>query len=591
MTTDSGLDFADSREWWEDAVLYQIFPKSFNDSDGDGVGDLQGIVEKLDYLDELGVDGIWINPIYDSPGVDGGYDVRDFTAIDPQYGTMEDFDALLEAAHARDIRVIMDLIPNHTSDEHEWFQKSRREVVEDDRDYGEFYIWRDGLPADEAHYYTDDGPEDEVAPNDWGSFFGGPAWTYDEMREQWYLHIFDPKQPDLNWEYEAVRQAVYDDAVRFWLDKGVDGFRLDAIVHLSKEPGLPHGGYDQFTNGPRLREFLRELLGVVHEYDDVVTIGEMGGTTPEAADEYAEDGVDLVIEMETMNALVADPFNLKQLKEALNNWQNALEKARQAIHLSNHDRDRVVSRIGNDEEFHTESGKMLATLLLTLRGTPILFQGQEIGMTNVAFDTLEETQDPSTINVISGRLGGRDYESLGEEEKLEVGSGTRANARTPVQWDDSEGAGFTEGDPWLAINPNRDRINVERSRADEDSIFHHYRQLIQLREEFPVLREGDYYVLDWPHPTVFAYTRSRGTEPADPTGEETILVVMNVSDLGPVDEDDEDEVWFELPDEVTYDEASLLVSNYEVPRKAEAGEIDKLSLRPWEARVYRLLEE
>jgi glycosidase len=587
MTTEPGAD--PGRTWWENAVLYQIFPKSFKDTDGDGVGDLQGIVEKLDYLQELGVDGIWINPIYESPGVDGGYDVSDFTAIDPQYGTMDDFDELLAEAHARDIRVIMDLIPNHTSDEHEWFQRSRREVVEDGRDYADFYIWRDGLDPDEAHYYTEDGPEDEVAPNDWGSFFGGPAWTYDELREQWYLHLFDPKQPDLNWEEPTVREAVYDDAVRFWLEKGVDGFRLDAIVHLSKEPGLPHGGYDQFTNGPRLREFLRELLDVVHEYEDVVTIGEMGGTTPEAADAYGEDGVDLIIEMATMNALVADPFHLEGLKEALNHWQNALETVRQAIHLENHDRDRVVSRIGDDEQFRVESAKMLGTLLMTLRGTPIVYQGQEIGMTNTVFDTLEETQDPSTMNVIRGRLGEESYETLSDARKAEVGAGTRANARTPIQWTDDEHAGFTDGEPWLRVNPNYPTVNVERELADENSVLQHYRDLVKLREEHPVLRDGDYYVLDWEHPTVFGYTRSTG-DPAEPTGEETIFVLMNVSGLGPVTEDGEDEVWFELPDEVEYDVAELLSSNYEAPRKAEAGEIDKLSLRPWEARVYRLVE-
>ena len=559
-TTADELD----RQWWKEAVAYQIYPRSFLDSDGDGVGDLPGIESKLDYLDDLGVDLVWLTPVYDSPLADFGYDIRDYRSILPAYGTMEDWERLRDGLHERDIRLIMDLVVNHTSDEHEWFERSRR----GEDPYADYYVWRDGEPGD--------------PPNNWESLFGGSAWTYDEEREAYYLHLFDEKQPDLDWRNPEVREEVFD-LMRWWLDRDVDGFRMDVINFLSKAEGLPDGdpdavvtGSEHFINGPDVRTYLREMdRRVLSEYD-VVTVGEMPGVSVDEARKYVgRDGpLDMVFHFEHMRLDTDDTdswnfhdWAFEDLKDTFSRWQTGLsETGWNALYLNNHDQPRMVSRFG-DESYRVESATMLGTLLHTLRGTPFVYQGEEIGMTNVPFESAGDFVDVETVRYVERMLDREDVDGF-EDIRDAVRYGSRDNARTPMQWTDEANAGFTSGTPWLDVNPNYPEINVEAARADPDSVWHYYRRLIDLRHERDVLVYGQYEQLLSDHPDLFVYLRTLGDERA--------LVVLNFFDGEPR---------FSVPETVGYEGAELLLSNYDVERPAPP---DGVTLRPYEARIYAL---
>ena len=491
--------------WWKEAVVYQIYPRSFKDSNGDGIGDLQGIIEKLDYLKELGIDVIWLSPCYKSPNDDNGYDISDYRAIMDEFGTMEDFQRLLHGIHERGMRLLMDLVVNHTSDEHPWFQKSRESK---DNPYRDYYIWRD--------------PKDGKEPNNWTSFFSGPAWQYDEKTDQYYLHLFSKKQPDLNWENETVRKEVYD-MMKFWLDMGCDGFRMDVASLYSKTPGLPDGkgtagliGCEYYQNGPRIHEFLREMNQEVLSHYDIMTVGEMSGVTIDEAIKYAgkeRKELNMVFQFD-QDALDRDPDDkwgyrvatLPELKKVFSDWQICLEgKAWNSLYWTNHDQPRTVSRWGNDGRYRKESQKMLYTMLMTLQGTPYIYQGEEIGMTNSVFEKIEDFDDVEIHNSWKERV----VEGHEDPEKLLKAISIRArdNARTPMQWDDSDNAGFTTGKPWLKLNPNYREINVKEALADPDSIFHYMQKLIRMRKENPVAVYGVYKEYQHDNGQLFLYER------------------------------------------------------------------------------------
>ncbi|WP_018256263.1 glycoside hydrolase family 13 protein [Halomicrobium katesii] len=561
------------RQWWEEAVVYQIYPKSFFDSDGDGIGDLAGVTEKVDYLDALGVDAVWLCPVYDSPQADNGYDIRDYRSIFDTYGDMADWERLLAELHDRDIRLVMDLVVNHTSAEHEWFQRSRRGESE----YADYYHWRDGRPAADADYDTDDGPADEVAPNNWESIFGGPAWAYDEGRGQWYLHLFDESQPDLNWENEAVREDVYE-MMRWWLDRGIDGFRMDVINLVSKTPGLPDGdpesglvGAEHFMNGPKVHDYLSELVAQAIPDDEILTVGETPGASVEDAQRFVgEDGLSMVFQFEHVNVghegdkWSLEDYSLVELKESLARWQNGLaDEGWNSLYLSNHDQPRTVSRFGDDGRYRRRSAKLFGTLLYTLQGTPFVYQGQEIGMTNAPFESKSELRDVESINFVEEAIESGAAESY-EDVRDAVETVGRDNARTPMQWSDDENAGFTDGEPWLKVNPNYDAINVERARADPDSVWHYYRELGDLRGNRDLLVYGDFELLAPEDEQVFAYTRTLGDERG--------LVVLNVST---------EPATFAVPDDAG-DDLELAIGNLNAPETPGST----VELDPYEARVY-----
>ncbi|WP_153554257.1 alpha-glucosidase [Halomicrobium sp. LC1Hm] len=561
------------RQWWKEAVVYQIYPKSFFDSDGDGIGDLAGITEKVDYLDALGVDAVWLCPVYDSPQADNGYDISDYRSIFDTYGDLADWERLLSELHDRDIRLVMDLVVNHTSSEHEWFQRSRRGEGE----YADYYHWRDGRPAAEADYDTDDGPADEVAPNNWESIFGGPAWAYDEEREQWYLHLFDESQPDLNWEHEAVREDVYE-MMGWWLDRGIDGFRMDVINLVSKTPGLPDGdpdgglvGAEHFMNGPKVHDYLSELVAEAIPDDDILTVGETPGASVEDAQRFVgEDGLSMVFQFEHVNVghegdkWSLEDYSLVELKESLARWQNGLaDEGWNSLYLSNHDQPRTVSRFGDDGQYRDRSAKLLGTLLYTLQGTPFVYQGQEIGMTNAPFESKSELRDVESINFVEEAIESGTAESY-EDVRDAVETVGRDNARTPMQWSDDENAGFTDGEPWLKVNPNYDAINVEQARADPDSVWHYYRELGDLRADRDLLVYGTFDLLAPDDEQVFAYTRTLADERA--------LVVLNVSAQAAT---------FAVPDDAG-DGLELAIANVNAPETPGST----VELDPYEARVY-----
>ncbi|WP_152039596.1 glycoside hydrolase family 13 protein [Salinigranum salinum] len=567
MSRALGTTAREERTWWKEAVVYQIYPRSFNDSNGDGVGDIPGITENVDYLDSLGVDVVWLCPVYDSPNVDNGYDIRDYRAILDEFGTMADWEELLSALHARDIRLVMDLVVNHTSDEHEWFQKSRRRKD----GYEEYYYWRDGAP--------------DEPPNNWESIFGGSAWSYDEVREQWYLHLFDEHQPDLNWRNPDVRDEVKE-LVMWWLEKGIDGFRMDAINFLSKADGLPDGdperqlvGSEHYHHGPHIHEYLQELHDETLARYDVMTVGEMGGTSIEEAADYLADGggrLDMVFQF---NHLTVDwgadgqwsldgwgEWDLTTFKKVVTRSQNDLAgEFWDALFLGNHDLPRIVSRFGDDGAFRRESATLIATFLLTLRGTPYLYQGDELGMTNTAFDSLDEVDDPMTTGIVEELLAEDAVDSFDEVTDL-VDYMSRDHARTPMQWSGDENAGFTDGEPWFAVNENYPDINAETAMADEESVWHHYRELIQLRHDEETLVYGEYDLLLPDDEQFYAYTRSHVRE--------TLLVVLNWST---------ESARFDCPGLDT-DGAELLVSN---DPDTPANPVER-EFRPYEAAVYRL---
>jgi oligo-1,6-glucosidase len=555
------------RAWWKEAVVYQIYPRSFNDSDGDGIGDLPGITGKVDYLDSLGVDVVWLCPVTDSPNADNGYDVRDYRSIADEFGTILQWETLLEELHARDMRLVMDLVVNHTSDEHEWFQKSRHRKGK----YEDYYYWRDGSP--------------DAPPNNWGSFMGGSAWTYDEERGQWYLHLFDEKQPDLNWRNPDVRDDIAS-MVTWWLEKGIDGFRVDAINYISKPEGIPESrenqtprGKELFSHGPRIHEYLRELYDRTFSNYDVMTVAEMSDTTVEMAADYlgeAADGLNMIFHFEHMGIDAGpggrwDPdgwgeWSLPELKRILSRWQTDLHAGGwNSLYLGNHDQPRIVSRFGDDETYREESATLLATLLLTTRGTPYIYQGDEIGMTNAEFERLEDLDDPMTIGAVEDLLEAGVIGSYDDVRDF-VNYTSRDHARTPMQWSDGPNAGFTDGEPWFGVNENYPEINVEAATADESSVWHHYQSLIALRHDVETLVYGAYDLLLPDHEQLYAYTRV--------LDDETVLVVLNWSD-----------------ESATFDgaavdgtDAEILLSNYDASPNNPSGH----EFRPYEAVVYRL---
>ena len=555
------------KAFWKEAVVYQIYPRSFKDSNGDGIGDLRGIIEKLDYLQELGVDIVWLSPVYKSPNDDNGYDISDYRDIMDEFGTMADWEELRDGLHARGIKLMMDLVVNHTSDEHPWFMASRSSK---DNPYRDFYYWRPGKP---------DGRE----PNNWLSFFSGSAWEYDEKTDEYYLHLFSRKQPDLNWENPRVRQEVYD-MMRWWLDRGVDGFRMDVINCISKAEGLPDAGSDRyawggefFLNGPRVHEFLQEMNREVLSRYDVVTVGETPGVTVEDARLYTDprrNELNMVFQFEHMGVdngpggkWDVRPWDFRELKRILNKWQLGLQGIGwNSLYLNNHDQPRMVSRFGDDGKCRKESAKMLATMLHTMQGTPYIYQGEEIGMTNVRFGSIDDYRDIETLNMYREKV----LEQGEDPQKVlkAIHYMGRDNARTPMQWDDGPNAGFTTGTPWIKVNPNYRDINVKEAMADPDSIFHYYRKLIALRKRHDIVVYGDFVPLLEDHPQIYAYLRVLGNE--------RWLVLLNFFGS---------ECEFALPKDVSFADAGLVIGNY-----PDGGRpLDRtVRLRPYEARVYAL---
>ncbi len=557
------------KAWWKESIVYQIYPRSFNDSNGDGVGDIPGIIEKLDYLKELGIDVVWLSPVYKSPNDDNGYDISDYQNIMDEFGTMKDWEDLLAGLHERGIKLIMDLVVNHSSDEHNWFLESRKSK---DNKYRDYYIWRPGK----------DGRE----PSNWESVFSGSAWQYDEQTDEYFLHLFSKKQPDLNWENETLRQEVYD-MMSWWLDKGIDGFRMDVINFISKVPGFPDApnpegkkyvsGAEYFMNGPKIHDYLHEMHKEVLSKYDVMTVGEMPGVTVDEGILYTDpsrEELNMVFQFEHVDLDSGPggkwdlrPLKLKDLKDNFTKWQKGLEGTGwNSLYLNNHDQPRMVSRFGNDKEYRIESAKMLATFLHTLQGTPYIYQGEELGMTNVRFSSIEDYKDIETLNMYKEKVeeNGEDVNKVMESIYVKG----RDNARTPIQWDDSEHAGFTTGEPWLRVNPNYKEINAKAAMEDENSVFHYYKHLIQLRKEQPILVYGNYDVLLENDEQIYAYTRTYG--------DEKLLVVLNFSSEHPT---------FEMPSHITFTSKQLIVGNYDVD---EDESIDRFSLRPYEARVYKL---
>ncbi len=560
-----------NQTWWKESVVYQIYPRSFKDSNGDGIGDLRGIIQKLDYLQALGIDVVWLSPVYKSPNDDNGYDISDYRDIMDEFGTLADWEELLAGMHQRGIRLVMDLVVNHTSDEHPWFIESRKSK---DNPYRDYYIWRP--------------PRDGHEPNNWLSHFSGSAWQYDEATGEYFLHLFSKKQADLNWENPGVRAEVYD-LMRWWLDKGIDGFRMDVINMISKTPGLPDApvispgdryqyGGKYFLNGPRQLEFLQEMKVNVLSHYDLLTVGETPGVTPQDAIAYThpETGaLSMVFQFEHMH-LDADRdessrrsikrWRLHDLKAVMTRWQKELEnQGWNSIYLTNHDQPRAVSRFGNDDVYRVESAKLLATFTHLLQGTPYVYQGEEIGMTNVAFPSIADYQDIESVNI---------YWELVREKGMDPGAALalvhakgRDNARTPMQWDAGSQAGFTTGEPWIKVNPNYPAINVEQALADPNSIFHYYRRLIQLRRQHSIMVYGVYDLILPDHDEIYAFTRT--------LEDERLLVILNFSSNTPV---------FSLPAGLDCPGADLLIGNYETD---PSDDLHQLRLRPWEARVYR----
>ena len=551
------------KAWWKESVVYQIYPRSFKDSNGDGIGDLNGITEKLDYLKELGIDVIWLSPVYQSPNDDNGYDISDYRKIMTEFGTMEDFDRMLAAAHDRGIKIVMDLVVNHTSDEHPWFVESRKSKDNPHRDY---YIWR---PA-----------KDGKEPNNWGSCFSGSAWKYDPETEMYFLHLFSKKQPDLNWDNPKVRDEVYD-MMNWWLDKGVDGFRMDVISLISKDPDFPDGkpginGYASFNepaNGPHVHEYLQEMRRRVLDGRDTLTVGECSGVTLEEAKKYARnDGreLNMVFQFEHMD-VDADGSNkwsdkkmdLRDLKEIMTKWEKGLEDtAWNSLFWENHDQPRSVSRFGNDDrEYREKSAKMLATCLHMMQGTPYVYQGEELGMTNVPFRDISDFRDLDSINAYHELVGQGVFT---EEEMMRyLRYKSRDNARTPFQWDDSENAGFTTGTPWIMVNPNYTEINAAEQMGRADSVFNYYKELIRLRKTNDVIVYGTYELLLPDDKELYVYERR--------LGEKKLLVICNFYGNNRK---------FTFPEGWDSDRLSVMIGNY-----SDAQPAAEMDIRPYEAVV------
>ena len=553
------------KRWWKESVVYQIYPRSFCDSNGDGIGDLNGITGKLDYLKELGIDVIWLSPVYKSPNDDNGYDISDYQAIMDEFGTMEDFDRMLATAHEKGIKIMMDLVVNHTSDEHKWFIESRKST---DNPYRDYYIWR---PA----------KEDGSLPNNWGSCFSGPAWEYDKTTDMYFLHLFSKKQPDLNWDNPAVRQDVFD-MMNWWLKKGVDGFRMDVISLISKEPGLPDketgiNGYATFNvsaNGPHVHEYLQELRQKALNNADTITVGECSGVTLEEAKKYArsdEKELNMVFQFEHMDVdsdekagkWTTRKMDLRDLKEILTRWQKGLQDiAWNSLYWENHDQPRSVSRFGNDsDEYREISAKMLATCIHMMQGTPYVYQGEELGMTNCPFNTLDNFRDLESINAFHELT---EQGKMTEEDMMAaISYKGRDNARTPMQWDDSAYAGFSTATPWIMVNPNYTKINAKDQVNREDSVFKYYQKLIKLRHESELIVYGTYDLILDDDKDIYAYIRT--------LGDEKLIVYCNFS---------ENTRKVEIPEEFV--NKKVLISNY-----SDAKANQKITLRPYEAIVIQ----
>ncbi len=537
------MNYMQSEKWWKHAVVYQIYPRSFQDSNGDGIGDLRGIIQRLDYLEELGIDAIWLSPVCKSPQDDNGYDISDYQDVDPMFGNLKDMETLIEEARKRNIRIILDLVLNHSSDEHRWFQEAKKSK---DNPYHDYYVWRDG--------------EEGMYPNDMKSVFGGPAWEWMPELRQYYFHQFSVKQPDLNWENPKVRQEIYD-MILWWMKKGVGGFRLDVIDQIAKEPDLKIT-----NNGPRLHEFIRELSRETFQKGDLITVGEAWGADIDRARLYScPDGSEfsMVFQFEHIGLDQQEgkakwdiaPLPFIKLKQVLAKWQKELHNCGwNSLFWNNHDLPRIVSRWGNEKEYRIESAKMLATLLHGMQGTPYIYQGEELGMTNVRFEDISDYQDIEIRNMYKERLAaGYKKEDIMES----IYARGRDNARTPMQWSKEENAGFTSGTPWMKVNPNYTEINAEAELADENSIFYYYKRMIRLRKDHPVFADGKFELLLEEDEQIFAYTRSNA--------DTKLLVCVNFSDKVA-----------ECPVLNDWENAETLIRNY--PEECKNGQ-----MRPYEA--------
>ena len=552
-----------SKVWWKEAVAYQIYPRSFMDSNGDGIGDLNGIILKLDYLKSLGIDVIWVSPFYKSPNDDCGYDISDYKDIMEEFGTMEDFDRLLTEVHKRGMKLIADLVINHTSDEHPWFIESRSSLDNPKRDW---YIWRDGKNGEE--------------PNNWESIFSGSAWEYDEATGQYYMHLFSKKQPDLNWENAEVREALYE-MVNWWLDKGIDGFRVDAISHIKKEPGLndmpnPQGlkyvsSFDKHMNVEGIQPLLGDLKKNTFDKYDIMTVGEANGVKIEDAHLWVgeqEGKFNMVFQFEHLGLWKDNGdqgTDIRQLKKILTKWQKGLEGIGwNALYIENHDLARIVSTLGDDQNYWKESATALGMMYFMMKGTPFIYQGQEIGMTNVKFDKVEDYQDVQSTGLYYSKL----EQGMAHDDIMEIIWATaRGNSRTPMQWSQSVNGGFTTGTPWLAVNPNYQTINVEAQEEDPDSILNFYKEMIALRKSEDIFVYGTYDLVFEDHKDIYAYTRT--------LGEKRVLILCNLTNK---------QTSINL-DEITVSTDQLLLSNIPVE---EHESIQELTLKPFESRIYSL---
>jgi len=556
-----------NQKWWKEAVVYQIYPRSFYDSNNDGIGDINGIIKKIDYIKDLGVDVIWLCPIYKSPNADNGYDISDYKNVMDEFGEIEDVDKLIKEVHNKGMKIILDLVVNHTSDEHNWFEKSKQSTDSAFRDY---YIWKDG--------------NGDLPPNNWGSIFGGSAWKYDQKTNQYYLHLFDVKQPDLNWEKSKVRNKIYEN-MRWWLDKGIDGFRMDVINMLSKDLNFPDGkimrnekygdGSQYFLNGPKLYDYLSEMgEEVLFDYD-IMTVGETPGFGLVNAIKFSKhkgnDLLNMVFHFEHMsvdrdnkNKWVNKEIDLKLLKDIYEKWNKGLyKKGWNAIYLGNHDQPRIVSRFGSDKQYRKESAKMLATLLLTMPGTPYLYQGDEIGMTNVKFDDIGKYRDVETINHYRVKTKSRPKDKVMQQ----IYRTSRDNARTPMQWNKNVNAGFSQSTPWINLNPNYKEINVESSLKESDSILNYYKKMIKTRKNNKGLIYGKFDTVLYENKSVFAYIRTYEKQ--------KYLIILNFF---------ENYLQIKLPDNIKIDEYNIIISNYTNNEYNNKN----IALKPYESLVFKL---
>lgn len=553
------------KKWWKESTVYQIYPRSFYDSNGDGIGDINGIKSKLDYLQTLGIDVLWVSPMYASPNADNGYDISDYKSIMKEFGTMKDFDDLLTEVHNREMKLIMDLVINHTSDEHPWFIESQSSKESPYRDY---YIWHPG--------------KNNNKPNNWEAVFGGSVWKYDKHTQEYYLHVFSEKQPDLNWENPTMRKDIYK-MINWWLDKGIDGFRIDAITHIKKRPGLPDmpnpnnkkfvPSFDGHLNQPGIQPLLEELKNSTFDNYDIMTVGEANGVGIDEADEWVGEfngKFNMIFQFEHLDLWGkgnSGNLDIQSLKKTFTKWQKGLEDIGwNALFLENHDQPRSVSTWGNDSKYHKQSAKCLATLYFLMQGTPFIYQGQEIGMTNTQFQSIDDYDDVAIKNMY--------YEEIEKGTPQQdimntIWKSGRDNSRTPMQWENTQNGGFTDGTPWLKINPNYTDINVEQQVNDSDSIYNYYKKLIQLRKQHEVLIYGHYNLILKNHDSIYAYTRTLNNE--------KFIIITNLFSK---------KVYFALPADLQRKPMRLYLANYKV--NSEENE-QGFYLKPYEARVYKLV--